>query len=71
VIQLLGKVFGYDVPKAFQLALEIHERGKAIVWSGTLELAELKRDQIMGYGPDNFGPKPVEFPLGVSVEPLP
>ena len=71
VIQLLGKVFGYDVPKAFQMALEIHERGRAVVWSGTLELAELKRDQIRGYGPDHFGPKPVEFPLGVYVEPLP
>jgi ATP-dependent Clp protease adaptor protein ClpS len=71
VIEALSKVFGYTPAKGKQLATEIHERGRAVVWSGTLELAELKRDQIRGFGPDHFGQKPVTFPLGVYVEPLP
>jgi hypothetical protein len=36
-----------------------------------LELAELKRDQLREFGPDNYAPKTVTFPLGVTVEPLP
>jgi ATP-dependent Clp protease adaptor protein ClpS len=67
----LQKVCGHSRQKAFLLALEIDSRGQAIVWSGTLELAELKRDQIRGLGPDHFAPKPVTFPLGAYIEPLP
>jgi ATP-dependent Clp protease adaptor protein ClpS len=71
VIEVLQKVFGYDVQKGFLLAAEIDATGQALVWSGALELAELKRDQIRGYGPDVYAMKPVDFPLGVRVEPLP
>jgi hypothetical protein len=34
-------------------------------------VAELKRDQIRGFGTDYYAPKPVTFPLGVTIEPLP
>lgn len=71
VIETLTKVCGYNTEKAFQLAYEIHTQGKSAVWSGTRELAELKRDQIRGMGPDTFASKPVTFPLGVYIEPLP
>ena len=71
VIEVLQKVFGYDVQKGFLLAAEIDATGQAIVWSGALELAELKRDQIRGFGPDLYAMKPVTFPLGVRVEKLP
>lgn len=70
VIEGLQKVCGHSRQKAFLLAAEIDAQGKAIVWSGTKELAELKRDQIRGLGPDYFAPKPVTFPLGVYIEPL-
>ena len=53
------------------LTSQVHLSGQAIVWSGTLELAELKRDQIRGFGPDTYAMKPVTFPLGVRVEQLP
>ena len=69
VIEALGKVCGYSRQKAFLLAVEIDARGKALVWSGTRELAELKCDQLRGLGPDYFAPKPVTFPLGVYIEP--
>ncbi len=71
VIVGLQKVCGYSRQKAWLLAVEIDSRGKAVVWSGTKELAELKCEQIRGLGPDFFAPKPVTFPLGVYIEPLP
>ncbi len=71
VIDGLQKVCGHSRQKAFLLAAEIDSQGRALVWSGTKELAELKRDQIRGLGPDHFAPQPVTFPLGVYIEPLP
>ena len=71
VIEALGKIFGYGREKSFLLAAEIHTGGRAVVWTGTMELAELKRDQIRGFGPDHYAKKPVTFPLGVYIEPLP
>ena len=71
VIEGLQKVCGYDRQKAFLLAAEIHTRGRAIVWSGSKEVAELKCDQIRGLGTDHFAPHPVTFPLGAYIEPLP
>ncbi|HEY3969506.1 MAG TPA: ATP-dependent Clp protease adaptor ClpS [Planctomycetaceae bacterium] len=71
VIEGLSKVCGYDRQKAFLLAAEIHTRGRAIVWSGTKELAELKCEQIRGLGTDHFASQPVTFPLGAYIEPLP
>lgn len=71
VIETLGKVFGYSAEKCFALTEQVHHQGRGIVWSGTLELAELKRDQILSAGPDFYAAKKIEFPLGVTVEPLP
>jgi ATP-dependent Clp protease adapter protein ClpS len=71
VIEGLQNVCGYSRQKAWLLAVEIDSRGKANVWSGTKELAELKCEQIRGLGTDFFAPKPVTFPLGVYIEPLP
>ena len=52
VIVMLHTVFGYPVEKGFQLAREVDTRGKAIVFTSSLEQAELKRDLILGFGPD-------------------
>ena len=71
VIDTFMKVFGYPLEKSYSLALQIHTEGKAIVWSGTREVAELKRDQIRSAGPDFYGEKKVDFPLGMTIEPLP
>jgi ATP-dependent Clp protease adaptor protein ClpS len=67
----LSKVFGYSTEKSFLLAQTIDLTGRAVVWSGMLEVAELKRDQILGLGPDTWARKPVRYPLGVVLEPLP
>lgn len=71
VIETFAKVFGYSLEKGYTLAMQIHTEGKAIVWSGPLEVAELKREQIRSVGPDFFGGKKVDFPLAVTIEPLP
>ncbi len=71
VVETLGKVFGYPAEKCFALTEQVHHQGRGIVWSGTLELAELKRDQLRTAGPDFYASKKIDFPLGVTVEPLP
>ena len=71
VVETFTKVFGYPLEKSFQLALEIHNSGRGHVWTGPKEVAELKRDQILGAGPDFHAPGKVDFPLGVVIEPLP
>ena len=68
VILVLRKVFGYTVEKCVALMLEAHERGKAAVWVGAMEVAELKADQIHSCGSDPFV-KTGGHPLGVTVEP--
>lgn len=70
VIEVLRRICGHSNPKAFQLTNQIHTAGKSAVWSGTLELAELKRDQIRGFGPDYYAASTVRFPLAVTIEPL-
>jgi ATP-dependent Clp protease adaptor protein ClpS len=71
VIATLRKVFGYDYEKALALTNEAHHSGRALVWSGALEVAELKADQIRSCGPDPDFVHRGAQPLGVSVEPLP
>jgi len=71
VIDVLCRFCGHTVEKAFKLAEQIDKTGRAVVWTGTLEVAELKRDQIRGMGPDFYAMNPVTYPLGVVLEPMP
>ena len=71
VVNVLRKVFGYTVEKCVQLMIEAHEKGRSVVWVGTLEVAELKADQIRSCGPDPDQKSKGAQPLGVSVEPAP
>ncbi|MDR3234705.1 MAG: ATP-dependent Clp protease adaptor ClpS [Planctomycetaceae bacterium] len=52
VIIMLGKVFGYSVERGMAMAMEVHHGGRAAVFTSTLEQAEIKRDMILGFGPD-------------------
>jgi ATP-dependent Clp protease adaptor protein ClpS len=70
VIEALMRVCGHSLEMAYQLAVEIDSDGLAAVWSGSLEVAELKRDQIRGFGPDDYATNPVTFPLGCYIEPI-
>ena len=52
VVEMLGKLFGHDVPTAFRMAQEVDSVGRCNVFTGTMEKAEFKRDQIHAYGAD-------------------
>lgn len=68
VIEVIVKVFKYPVEKAFALTLEAHETGRSIVWSGSLELAELKAEQIRSCGADPEAKARGALPLKVTIE---
>lgn len=70
VVAVLQEVFGYTLEKCVQLMLEAHEKGRCVVWTGPLELAELKADQIVGCGADPDAVDGVARPLRVTVEPM-
>ena len=71
VIEMLQKVCGHSIEQAFLLAKTVHEEGRASVWTGSKEVAELKCDQIKGFGPDVYASKSVTFPIGCTIEPMP
>ena len=56
VIAILIKVFRKTTEQAFQHALETHEAGRSIVWSGSKEVGELKLDQLMTFHEGSKGP---------------
>ena len=52
VIEMLGKLFHHPRTRAFKMAREVDRTGRVICLTTTMELAELKRDQVLTYGPD-------------------
>jgi len=54
VINMLQKLFGHPIERGFQMAYEVHTRGRVVVDTTSKERAELKRDQIHAFGPDPF-----------------
>ena len=46
------KIFGHSFEKAYQITVAVDKQGKGIAHTTHKELAELKRDQILAYGPD-------------------
>ncbi len=43
---VLMKIFGYPQKKAKVLMMEVHEKGRSIVWSGDKEKAEFYTQQL-------------------------
>ena len=48
VTMTLQRVFGYGRAKAHRLMREVHESGKAVVWTGDKERAELYLTKLHG-----------------------
>lgn len=46
---VIRKVFGYPEEQAQMLMVEVHEKGKSIVWTGEREKAELYVQQLQGF----------------------
>ncbi len=70
VIELLVKLFGHPLVTAKELTWRIHTTGRAVVYTTHKEKAELKREQVLAYGPD---PRMSisKGPLGCYIEPAP
>ncbi len=71
VIGVVRKVIGCSLEKAFQLTLEAHNTGRAIIWTGSKEVAELKVEQISTYHERRSIDGKDLGPLGVRIEPAP
>jgi len=52
VEEMLQSLFGHGEEQSFLLAQQVDKTGRAIVCTTHKERAELKRDQILGYGCD-------------------
>ncbi len=70
VIKVLQKVFGYGNWKSLKLAMQAHNSGQSIIWSGSLEVAELRAEQVVSCGPDPATVHRGARPLRVTLEPM-
>src|SRR4051794_22781760 len=68
VILMLQALFGHPPETGYQMALEVHTKGRVIVDTTTLERAELKQDQIHAYGPDPRIPR-CQGSMSAEIEP--
>jgi ATP-dependent Clp protease adaptor protein ClpS len=70
VIEVLTKLFAHPLAAAEALTWTIHNKGRAVVYTTHKEKAELKRDQVLAYGPD---PRmsTSKGPLDCYIEPAP
>jgi ATP-dependent Clp protease adaptor protein ClpS len=70
VILMLQKLFGHPPERGYQMAWEVHNRGRVIVLTTALEVAELKRDQIHAFGPDPLIER-CKGSMSAEIEPAP
>ena len=54
VIRMLQELFKMTQEEAYQTAEQVDTRGRAILDTTTKELAELRQEQIHGYGRDDL-----------------
>ncbi len=68
VIEMMRELFYLSESAGQQIAEEVDTRGRAICLTTTREHAELKRDQIRGYGRDPYSSKSTGS-MSASIEP--
>lgn len=71
VVGVLCKVLGCPVERAYQLTLQAHTSGRAVVWTGPKEVAELKLEQIQTFHETREADQAKLGPLSCSIEPAP
>jgi ATP-dependent Clp protease adaptor protein ClpS len=57
VIRMLRRVFAFGENRSYELAKEVDKSGRALLLTTTREHAELKQEQIHGFGSDPLIPK--------------
>jgi ATP-dependent Clp protease adaptor protein ClpS len=71
VVDVLRKVLVCAVERAVQLTFQAHNTGRAIIWTGSKEVAELKVEQIRTFNEIRPGDSAKLGPLGCCMEPAP
>jgi ATP-dependent Clp protease adaptor protein ClpS len=70
VIAMMKELCGHQAEKAFQIAEQVDNGGRAICLTTTREHAELKRDQIHAYGKDSQIVR-CQGSMSATIEPMP
>jgi ATP-dependent Clp protease adaptor protein ClpS len=70
VIGVLQKVLGCATERAVQLTQVAHTSGRAVIWTGPKEVAELKQEQVLTFHEERPGGVKLG-PLSCVIEPAP
>ena len=70
VIDVLCKVLGCAAEHAYLLMMEAHTSGRAVIWTGPKEVAELKAEQVQTFHETRADGRQLG-PLGCVIEPAP
>jgi ATP-dependent Clp protease adaptor protein ClpS len=70
-MDVLRKVLGCSVEKAYQYVIAAHTTGRAVIWTGTKEVAELKVEQVRTFHETRVIDGAKLGPLGCTMEPAP
>jgi ATP-dependent Clp protease adaptor protein ClpS len=70
VVRMLQTLFSHPPEKGYLMAKEVDTTGRVIVLTTTMELAELKRDQIHAFGPDPLIAR-CKGSMSAEIEPAP
>jgi len=71
VVDVLLKVLGCTRQRAVSLMLQAHTAGRAVIWTGSKEAAELKVEQVRTYH-ETRGPDGIKLgPLNCNIQPAP
>lgn len=71
VVEVLRKVLGCPLERAFQLMEQAHTTGRSIIWTGPKEVAELKCEQVQSFHEISARSGAKLGPLGCHIEPAP
>ncbi len=71
VVDVLCKALGYNAERSMELMMTAHTDGRAVVYTGTQEVAELKVDQIGTFHEVREPDGRDLGPLSCAVEPAP
>jgi ATP-dependent Clp protease adaptor protein ClpS len=71
VVDVLVKVLGCPEEEAVQLMMEAHTSGRAVIWTGPKEVAELKAEQVLSFHEVRASDAAKLGPLGCVIEPAP
>ncbi|MFO0809433.1 MAG: ATP-dependent Clp protease adaptor ClpS [Gemmataceae bacterium] len=71
VVSVLRKVLAIKLEAAVQLMMEAHTKGRAVIWTGPREVAELKAEQVLTFHEVRSHDNRDLGPLTCTIEPAP